>query len=83
MATLESIAAAGSLVKKLVLEENRSHSDVSEVLKAVFPTVTRGLSWRSVRRYCERNNIHRTSRLHGDVVDRLVLTNVQKVSKHE
>lgn len=79
MATLESIPGAGSLVKKLVLEEKRSHSYVSEVLKAVFPYVSRGLSWRSVRRYCERNNVHRTSRLQDCVVDRLVLTNIQKV----
>ena len=45
-------------VKKLVYE-GKSHEEISEILKATFPIIVRGLSVRSVRRFCSMNDIHR------------------------
>ena len=41
-------------VKKLVYE-GKSHE---EILKATYPSIVRGLSVRSVRRFCSKNGIH-------------------------
>ena len=73
------------LIREMVLVDNRSHLYVSEALKAKFPDISRGLSSRSIRRYCAANGIHRTSRLPEDALDRVVRTSIQKVlctSKH-
>ena len=45
-------------VKKLVYE-GKSHEEISEILKATYPSIVRGLSVRSVRRFCSMNSIHR------------------------
>ena len=44
-------------VKKLVYE-GKSHEEISEILKAIYPSIVRGLSVRSVRRFCSMNTIH-------------------------
>ena len=43
--------------KKLVYE-GKSHEEISEILKATYPSIVRGLSVRSVRRFCSMNSIH-------------------------
>ena len=80
MAVLESVPAADSIIRKLVVEEKRSYSDVSTVLKATFPQIAKGFSCRSIRRYCKQENIQKTSRLEQHAVDRLVETSIQKVN---
>ena len=59
-------------VKKLVYE-GKSHEEISEILKATYPSIIRGLSVRSVRRFCSMNDIHRCkdSRLH-EIVEECV-----------
>ena len=79
MAVLKEVPAAGVLIRRLVEEENQGHVDVSERLKEAFPHLSRGLSPRTVRRYCAENGIHKTSRLEGCAVNRLVRTGIQKV----
>ena len=79
MAVLEAIPAATLIIRKLIVEERRSHQDVSVILKEKFPYLSQGLSSRTVRRFCKTHNIHRTSRLEGGAVDRIVRTAIQKV----
>ena len=59
-------------VKKLVYE-GKSHEELSEILKATYPSIVRGLSGRSVRRFCSMNSIHccKDSRL-GEIVKECV-----------
>ena len=79
-AFLASVPGVDSFIRKLVIEEKRSHLYISEELKKRYPTVSRGLSARTVRRYCADNGIHKTSRLNEDAIDRLVRTNIERVS---
>ena len=52
MATLEKLPAIHALISKRVKEERKSHKQISVELKGLYPGV-RGLSIRSVRRFCE------------------------------
>ena len=45
-------------VMKLV-HEGKSPEEISEILKATYPSIVRGLSVRSVRRFSSTNDIHR------------------------
>ena len=80
MAFLDSLPAVYPIIKKLVEEENRSHVYVSEELKKLFPCIPRGLSSRTVRRYCVSHGIYRTSRLKADTLNRVIRTNIEKVA---
>ena len=55
-AKLESISK--DFIRKLVYE-GKSHEEISEILKTTYPSIVRGLSVRSVRRFCLNNDIHR------------------------
>lgn len=79
MSFLNSLPSADSIIRRMVVEEKRTLSDVCIALREAFPDISRGLSKRSIRRYCAENGIHSTSRLKDDVIDRLVLTSIQKV----
>lgn len=46
---------------KSILDVGGHHKDVVEYLKKACPEVTRGISVRSVRRYCHKENISRFS----------------------
>ena len=68
----------GAIIREMVIEEKRTHSEVSTLLKQYFPG-SKGLSTRSVRRYCAENDIHKTSRLRAKMLDRVVWSSIQKV----
>ena len=57
MATLESIVGIVIIIKHMVMDERKSYSTVSEGLKHSNPSMTRGLSARSIRRFCQVHNI--------------------------
>ena len=78
MSTLETLPCIHALILKRVQEERKSYKQISEELKGLYPGV-RGLSVRSVRRYCDRYNIHTTSLLSDDDLDRVVSSSVAKV----
>ena len=78
MATLVTIPGAHALVRKLVVED-RSNRDVSDELRRWYPTM-RGLSARSVRRFCEIYGIHSTSRVSDLELDTYVRNCVARVS---
>ena len=79
MATLAMIPGALSLVRKLVVEDRKSHRDISDELRRLYPTM-RGLCARSVRRFCETNDIHSTSRVSDLELDTYVRRCVARVS---
>lgn len=67
------------LVRDLVEQRSWTLSRVSDYLQHSYPGV-RGLSLRSVERFCGTKGIHRTSRLGNDEVDRAVSNAVGMVS---
>ncbi len=78
MATLDSIVGIEALVRRKVVEERKTHQQISDELKEVYPRM-KGHSSRSVRRFCDKHNIHVTSRLTDDQLDRVVAASVSKV----
>ena len=79
LTALESVPGGDTAIRKMVVEQKITHSGVSEALKRMYPSVTRGFSSRSVRRYCGKHGIHATSRFEDGAVDRIVRTGIQKV----
>ena len=79
MSVLSNLLAADSIIRKMVVEEKRTLSEVCLALKESFPHLSRGFSRRSVRRYCADNGIHKTSRLQNSMLDRVVWTYILKV----
>ena len=59
-------------------EEQKSHNQISVKLNGLYPGV-RGLSIRSVRRFCEKHDIHATSLLTNEDLDRVVSSSIAKV----
>ena len=76
---LSTLSEADSIIKKMVIEEKCTLSKVSRELRRFFPYILRGLSVRSIRRYCADNGIHKTQRVKDEILDRVVLTNIDKV----
>ena len=55
-------------IKDLVVTQGKTHSEVSLLLEEAFPD-KRGLSSRSVRRFCFENGIHLLNRLSNDELE--------------
>ena len=64
---------------KKIVEDNLTYEELSIILKQMFPN-NKGLSVRSLQRYCSSENIHRTSRLNDLDLNDVVLTSVLQVS---
>jgi hypothetical protein len=79
VSVLTSLPSVDSMIRRMVVDARCTLPEVSRALKRAFPHVSRGLSVRSVRRYCAVMGIHRTSRLKDSVVDRIVCTCIDKV----
>ena len=79
MAGLVTIPGAYALIRELVVEDRRSQKEISDGLRRRYPTV-RGLSSRSVRRFCETHDIHCTSRLSDLELDTYIRNGVARVS---
>ena len=77
---MNSIPGIEQLVRLKVVTERKSHRIVSQELKDAYPNLARGLSERSVRRFCSLNRIHVTSRLTDTNLDRVVSSSVSMVS---
>ncbi|KAL5481523.1 hypothetical protein EMCRGX_G021702 [Ephydatia muelleri] len=65
-------------VRKRILEDKWTHEEVSRELKTSYPNDP-GLSVRSVKRFCQIHDIHRTARLTEDVVKEAVTVGVAMV----
>ena len=79
MASLRSIPGISDLIERKIVHECKTHKQVSEDLKRLFPGQT-GLSTRSVRRFCCEEGIRRTSRVTDTQLDRVVANTVAKVN---
>ena len=79
MALLNSIPGIDQILHQKVVVERKSYQVVSLELREAYPRISRGLSSRSVRRYCSENGIHGTSRLTDTELDRLVSSSVSMV----
>jgi hypothetical protein len=80
MAVLETIPGVEDYIRKRIVEDRATHQVVSEELKLLHPLISRGLSSRSIRRFCEAHDFHATSRLADSHLDMVVKTHIHKVS---
>ena len=80
MAVMATIPGIEDYVRKRIVEDRATHKVVSEELKRMYPSVSRGLSSRSIRRFCETRDIHASSRLSDTQLDIVMRTNIHKVS---
>ena len=74
---LAALPGVEDFIKKVIIER-KSYKSVSEELRVANPSM-RGLSSRSIRRFCTEHGIHATSRLTDSHLDRVVATSVAKV----
>ena len=79
MSVLEQLPNIESIIRHYIVVEKRSYESVSDELKRQYGS-TRGLSTRSIRRYCRQHDIQQTSRLSQDQIDIVVAGNVSKVN---
>ena len=79
MALLETLPGVEDYIRKRIVEDRATHKVVSEELKLLYPWISRGLSSRSIRRFCETHDFHATSRLSATQLDMVVQTSVHKV----
>lgn len=77
MASLEELGVL-DLVRRRV-EDGTTHKVIAEELRRLFPGVRRGISPRSVRRFCMKHHLHATSRLPSEALDILVAYGVGMV----
>ena len=75
---LQNLPGVGELIRHLLVNERKSHEQISVELQRAYPDV-RGLSTRSVRRFCASEGVQRTSRLPDDQLDRVIFYCVQSV----
>ncbi|RUA04659.1 MAG: hypothetical protein DSY43_05935 [Gammaproteobacteria bacterium] len=69
-------------MKDLVLKKKWTHKRISEELRRKYPS-SRGLSEMSVRRFCSKHSIHRTSRMTDGELDVVVHNAVSKVCDYK
>lgn len=67
-----------NFVRDLFLRRKKTHAEISNILKQMYPGV-KGFSERTVRRFCLNNNIGR-DRITTDELEEHVGTAVKKVS---
>lgn len=80
MAGLEELPGIEAFMREKIVVERKSHKDISRELQLLHPGMLSGLSSMSVRRYCSRHGIHKTSGLDDRTLDHLVEENVARVS---
>ena len=77
LAPMDSICV--KYVEHLVFTEQKSHRQISEILKSKYPN-RKGLSERSVRRFCKDRGISKRANLSDESLDDMVKESVRKVS---
>lgn len=76
MSLLEALNLLAFMQRRI--QDGNTHKSIAEELRRLFPGV-RGISARSVRRFCARHDLHATSRLSDSAVDVLVAYGIGKV----
>ena len=59
-----------------LVKRGYSYERISEILRLKHPDLTRGLSGRSVRRFCKKHNIEK---LHENEIDAIIENAVEEV----
>ena len=67
--SLNMDAVKVDFVRDLVVTRGKTHSQVSLMLQEAYPAGKRGLSSRSVRRFCLKNGIHAQNRLSNEELE--------------
>ena len=80
MTTISELPGMYTYIRRMIVEERKTHRDVSRELKRAYPMINRGLSERSVARFCETHYIHATSRIDDQTLDNAVRGAVGMVS---
>ena len=78
MAALEDIDGIQSYIQHAKEVERKTNAQISAELQQTFPTM-RGLSQRSVERFCADHKIAATSRLDAQSLSRVVKSAVSEV----
>ena len=76
---VQSIPGIEAILRQKVVEERKSYKEISVELRREYTHLIRGLSARSIRRYCHEKDIHPSSRLTESQLDRVVSSSVAKV----
>jgi len=75
---LETFVSVDYIIK-LIQDDKKTLREVRQVLEQVFPG-TRGISERSVRRFCAKHDIHSTDQISSKDLDSVVSSAVAEVS---
>lgn len=78
MANLSTLPGIVDFIRNKVESERKSYETVSDELRLLNPSM-RGLSARSIRRFCSEHNVHSSSRLTDVQIDRVVAESVSQV----
>lgn len=78
MSALSTLPNVEHFIRQRIVIERKTYQDISDELTTLNPGM-RGISSRSVRRFCHEHNIYGTSRLSDFQLDRAVWTSIQKV----
>ena len=62
--TMAALEGLEDLIREKVEQDQWSHAQLSDFLKQSYPGV-QGLSIRSIQRFCQEKNIHKTSKVTG------------------
>ena len=61
-------------------KNGHTYNDIARELRALFPATDRGLSARSIKRFCRANDLHATSRVDDQTLDVLIAFGIGMVS---
>lgn len=78
MATISNIPGIKDTLYEKIVTRRMTYCQISQELQQLYPNI-KGISARSIRRYCSDNGLHRTSRLTDHELDRVVTTSTSKV----
>lgn len=79
MAVSLSLDVLEDVIREKIEEKRWTHSQLSEFLLSNYP-LARGVSVRSIRRFCTLRNIHKTSRPSTNDLNQAVLNAISEVS---
>ena len=77
MATIAELGLT-PFIRHKIMEEGLTYDQLSNVLKKLYPNC-KGFSVRSLQRFCELEEIHRTPRINDIVLDEMVKESVAQV----
>ena len=76
--TMAALEGLEGLIREKIEQDRWSHAQLSDFLKLSYPGV-QGFSIRSLQKFCQEKNIHKTSRVTDQELDEAVSNAVSKV----